>query len=155
MTRPDPGLRDQSGWRAALRIVGPLLLGIGILLTAVAMIDFFAAFGSFQQPRNFWMGFIGLPLVAAGAALTKFAFLGPASRYVAGELTPTLRDTLGALGVEGAGVVCASCGGRNAADARFCDDCGAPMQRTCPSCNAPNAADARFCDDCGTELANA
>ncbi|HEX7195430.1 MAG TPA: zinc ribbon domain-containing protein [Candidatus Limnocylindria bacterium] len=152
MSRPDPSLHDQAAWRTGLRIAGPILLLIGIVLTAVAMIDFFSAFSSFGMPQRFWLAFIGLPLVALGTAITKFAYLGPASRYVAGELTPTLRDTLGALGIGSGTVTCVSCGGANAADARFCDDCGAPMQRTCARCNAVNAPDARFCDDCGAEL---
>ncbi|HYI66607.1 MAG TPA: zinc ribbon domain-containing protein [Candidatus Limnocylindrales bacterium] len=155
MTRPDPGLPAQGAARGLLRVAGPILLGLGVLLTAIAMIDFFGAMSSFGTPRNFWMGFVGLPLIAVGAALTKLGYLGPASRYVAGEITPTLRDTLGALGMGPARTVCAACGGENAADAKFCDDCGAPMQRTCARCNAANAADATFCDDCGTELRTA
>lgn len=155
MTRPDPGLPAQGAARGVLRVVGPIMLGIGVLLTAVAMIEFFNAMGSFGTPGNFWMGFVGLPLIAIGAALTKFGYLGPASRYVAGELTPTLRDTLGALGVATGRTSCPACGGDNAADAKFCDDCGAPMQRTCARCNATNAADATFCDDCGASLTTA
>jgi len=153
MTRPDPGLDNQASWRSLLRVAGPLLLGAGVLLTAIAMVDFFSALNSFEAPRNFWLGFIGLPLIAVGSAMTKAAYLGPASRYVAGEVTPVLRDTMGALGIGGTELVCASCGGRNAADAKFCDDCGVAMHRTCSACTATNAADAKFCDDCGAALA--
>ena len=153
MTRPDPSLQDQHAWRSALRILGPILLAAGLLMTAVAMIDFFGSMNSFAMPTNFWMAFVGLPLIAVGASITKLAYLGPASRYVAGELAPTLRDTLGALGAGSGELVCPACGGRSAAEARFCDDCGAPMVRTCAVCHAGNAADATFCDRCGTELA--
>ncbi len=155
MTRPDPGLRDQGAMRGLLRVGGPILLGAGLLLTALALIDFFNAMSSFGTPRNFWMGFIGLPLIAVGGALTKYGYLGPAARYVSGEVTPVLRDTLGALGIGSGKTVCTECGGDNAADAKFCDDCGAPMQRICARCNAANAADATFCDDCGAALARA
>jgi hypothetical protein len=153
MTRPDPGLGDQQRVRSFLRIGGWVALLAGLVLAAAGFIDFFSAFGTFQMPRNFWMAFVGLPLMGIGASMLRAGYLGPASRYVAGEVTPTIHDTLGALGVGPRRLTCPSCGGDNAPDARFCDDCGAPMRRTCPSCGGDNAPDARFCDDCGRELA--
>ena len=152
MTPPGPGLRQQVATRSWLRAGGAVALGIGILLTAMALFDFFAAFGSFEPPKNFWMAFIGLPLIAVGASALKAGYLGPASRYVAGELTPTVRDTLGALGVGTTALTCSSCGASNVADAKFCHECGVALQRTCASCGATNAAGAKFCDDCGGAL---
>ena len=100
MTQPDPGLRGQRSIRSFLRVGGPVLLVIGLVLTIAGLASFFSAFGSFEgMPGNFWMAFVGLPLVAVGASMTKIGYLGPATRYVAGEVTPTIRDTLGALGV--------------------------------------------------------
>jgi predicted amidophosphoribosyltransferase len=104
------------------------------------------------MPQNFWMAFIGLPLIAIGGGLARFAYLGPASRYVAGEVTPTIRDTIGALGFGKAEQVCASCGHHNDADSHFCNSCGKPLGRTCPSCGAENDSGARFCDGCGAPL---
>ena len=152
MTRPDPSLRQQSGVRSFLRIGGPIVLGIGLLLTLGGLISFFSAFGSFGPPQNFWMAFLGLPLVAIGAAMTKAGYLGPASRYLAGEVTPTIRDTLGALGLGSTARVCVSCGAENDGDSRFCDACGKPLALPCASCGAQNDADARFCDGCGSPL---
>jgi hypothetical protein len=151
MATPDPGLRGQGGVRTGLRVGGALALGAGLILTALAMVDFFAAFGSFQQPRNFWMAFLGLPLIAIGAAMLKAGYIGPASRYVAGEVTPAVRDSLGALGI-GAAVSCSSCGAGTDADAAFCDRCGVELRRSCPSCGVANDAAAQFCDRCGTAL---
>lgn len=127
MTRPDPSLHNQTSVRSFLRIGGGAILVIGLLFTIVALVDFFGAFGSFQQPRNFWMAFVGLPLVAIGAVMLKAGYLGPAARYVAGEVTPALRDTLGALGIGADARVCGSCSARNDADAAFCDSCGNPL----------------------------
>jgi hypothetical protein len=154
MTRPDPSLQQQATVRTFLRVGGPVLLGIGLILTLIAFADFFGSFNNpgLGMPQNFWMGFIGLPLLGIGAAITKAAYLGPASRYVAGEVTPTIRDTLGALGIGASVQVCAACGAQNDSDSRFCDSCGAPLNRVCPSCGADNDADARFCDGCGTAL---
>jgi hypothetical protein len=152
MASPDPGLPNQASVRSLLRIGGMVAIGIGIVLTAFALISFFTAFGSLEQPSNFWMGFVGLPLIGVGTWMLKAGYLGPATRYVAGEVTPTVRDTLGALGIGGGAATCSACGGRNAADAQFCDDCGKPLQRTCGSCRAQNAGDATFCKACGAAL---
>jgi hypothetical protein len=128
-------------------------LGIGLLLTFGGMASFFSAFGSFEAPDNFWMAFIGLPLMGIGGTMTKIGYLGPATRYVAGEVTSPLRDTLGALGIGASARVCAACGAQNDADSRFCDACGKPLKQPCQSCGAENDADARFCDACGKPVA--
>ena len=101
---------------------------------------------------NFWMAFIGLPMIGIGLAMLRAGYLGPASRYLAGEVAPTLRDTLGAVGLVDAARVCASCGAQNDPDSRFCDRCGKPLARRCGSCGAENDADAVFCDSCGKPL---
>ena len=154
MTRPDPSLREQNTIRTLLRIGGPILLGIGLVLAIAGFVSFFSAFGnpSGGMPTNFWMAFIGLPMLAAGASLTRAGFLGPASRYVAGEVTPTIRDTMGALGIGAERIVCPSCGTENDATAKFCDGCGRPLNRACTACGAENDANARFCDGCGHPL---
>jgi hypothetical protein len=154
MTRPDPSLQQQASVRTALRVGAAILLGIGLVLTAAGLVSFFGSFNDPAQgmPRNFWMAFVGLPLVAIGGSLVRAGYLGPASRYVAGEVTPTIRDTIGALGIGQAEQVCAACGHHNDADSRFCNACGKPLGRTCPSCGAENDPNARFCDGCGQPL---
>ena len=47
---------------------------------------------------------------------------------------------------------CASCGTSNEADARFCEGCGALLDRSCGSCGARASASARFCRSCGSPL---
>jgi hypothetical protein len=124
MTRPDPSLPQQASVRSFLRIGGAVIAVIGLLLTAAALVDFFSSIGSFEPPRNFWMGFLGLPMMAVGGAMLKAGYLGPATRYVAGEVTPALRDTLGALGIGQEQRLCGECGAGNDPDASFCDACG-------------------------------
>ena len=46
-------------------------------------------------------------------------------------------------------MTCRACGHRNRSEARFCEDCGAPLARVCASCGAELRAAARFCDACG------
>ncbi len=50
------------------------------------------------------------------------------------------------------GLACASCGAEHPSGARFCSECGAPLQRTCPACGSEQPASATFCSDCGIAL---
>jgi ribosomal protein L40E len=50
----------------------------------------------------------------------------------------------------GAEQQCASCGALNAADARFCQQCGTPLAvAPCPACGASIQPGAKFCANCG------
>lgn len=164
-----------EGIRAVLRFVGPCLMAGGALLGVIGLVSFFSSFGSFEPPRYFWCAFIGLPMFAVGLAITKVGFLGAVMRYQAREVAPVGKDTFNYLangtqeGVETlatamsrglhAGsaphtrseVRCGQCDRSNAADAKFCAECGAPLRtsKECPACQDLNDPDARFCDNCG------
>jgi membrane protease subunit (stomatin/prohibitin family) len=47
-------------------------------------------------------------------------------------------------------IECAECHSQVRAGAKFCDSCGAPMQKHCTNCNADLTAAAKFCAECGT-----
>jgi hypothetical protein len=81
-----------------LRLAGPLIALIGIILIVVGMISFFRAFDSFQSPRYFWCVFAGMPLFVVGLVLAKFGYLGAISRYVASESAPVAKDVVNYLG---------------------------------------------------------
>ncbi|HSB90058.1 MAG TPA: adenylate/guanylate cyclase domain-containing protein [Anaerolineales bacterium] len=44
---------------------------------------------------------------------------------------------------------CPNCGFDNNSDARFCENCGQPLERACPNCGQAVSAGARFCRHCG------
>jgi ribosomal protein L40E len=114
--------------------------------------------------------------LAVGIGITKFAFLGAAARYVAGETAPvgkdvtnymvagtrdSIRDVATAVGegfaaagrqVTERQLICRKCGVENEAGANFCHGCGSPFgeKKRCAKCGDLNEADARFCDKCGT-----
>jgi len=164
--------------RNALRVVGPSVLIVGILLTVIGLGSFFASFGTFGPPRYFWCVFLGLPLMGLGGAICKFAFLGAVSRYMANELAPVgkdvvnymaegtkgaVRDVAAAVGEgirAGAGpkevrvVRCHKCNADNEPAAKFCKGCGASLgkSKACAGCGELNDPDARFCDSCGKVL---
>lgn len=146
-----PGIRGQQGVRTAFRVAGIVLLVVALGFLAVGLQDFFAAANSFDGPHEFWMIFVGILLLGPAGWCLQAGFLGAASRYVAGETAPVLKDSAayltdgqGFLGVgrtvfdadaaspapsSATGPYCSTCGTRNDADASFCDGCGAALAR--------------------------
>jgi len=47
-------------------------------------------------------------------------------------------------------VECANCHSQVQAGAKFCAECGTPMQKHCTNCNASLSGSAKFCAECGT-----
>lgn len=171
--------RRHKETRTVLRIVGPAVVGVGLLFIIIGLGSFFAAFGTFQPPRYFWCAFVGIPLLGVGGAICKFAFMGAVSRYMAGEVAPVgkdvvnymadgtkdaVRDVAAAIGegisaAAGAGevqvVCCHKCNENNEESANYCKSCGAALLKTkpCAKCGELNDPDARFCDHCGEAIA--
>ncbi len=165
----------QGEIRTVLRALGPAMVIVGAGFIAVGMISFFSAFGGMEQPRLFWCAFVGAPLVAIGASISKFAYLGAAVRFLAGETAPVAKDmtnymvegTRGSIrdfasavgeGLSAANVSstnqCDKCDAKNDATANFCDQCGSPLPKSalCPKCHERVGIHAKFCDNCGTGL---
>jgi hypothetical protein len=157
MSDQPPQLRDQAGVRSGLRIGGAIIALTGLILIIVGIASFFSTFGSFgpssmSPPKHFWMLFAGMPLLFVGVAMLGWGFLGTTTRYTAGEVAPTVKDTLGYVGIGAQQATCAKCGATNSANAKFCDHCGAPLSLSCPSCGHANAAGSAFCSGCGKPL---
>ena len=47
---------------------------------------------------------------------------------------------------------CSSCEAENPGDAKFCTDCGIPMEFRCPNCSSVTPAERTFCKECGHNL---
>lgn len=47
---------------------------------------------------------------------------------------------------------CPNCSYENLGDAKFCQNCGKPLEKSCPVCATLNARSARFCRNCGSSL---
>src|SRR5574341_1308982 len=50
---------------------------------------------------------------------------------------------------------CPNCSADNPSDAKFCENCGQPLERVCPNCGQPVSPQAKFCKNCGHNLAGA
>lgn len=84
--------------RTVLRVGGPILLILGLLLIAIGLGSFFSAFGSFDRPRLFWCAFLGMPVLFIGIVMCKFGYMGDVLRYFAEEASPVVKDTANYLG---------------------------------------------------------
>jgi hypothetical protein len=172
MTRLHDPNHDQL--RDTLRVVGPLIVVVGLVFTAIGFVSFFSSFGSFSgPPKHFWCAFVGLPMVGVGGMICQFAFLGKIARYTAGEIAPVgkdvanymmhgtkdaMREVAGAIG-EGlrgdtVAIVCGACKTENDPGSNFCKGCGGSIAgKDCPGCGKANDADAKFCTECGAPVA--
>src|SRR5262245_23998574 len=72
---------DHLAARAMLRMIGPGVALIGLVLVVVGVASFFAAFGTFEMPKYFWCAFVGIPLLGVGLIMSQFGFLGSIFRY--------------------------------------------------------------------------
>ena len=137
--------------RQALRTIGPLLAGTGLLLMVVGIGSFFAAFGTFEPPSYFWCAFVGMPLFAVGLMLSRFGFLGAVIRYQAGEIAPVAKDTVNymAEGTQAGVKTLAAAVAEGIATGLSHRESTAEH---CPKCGQGNDSDASFCKHCGEVL---
>ncbi len=161
--------------RSFLRILGPAIAAVGLVFMIIGVGSFFAALGSFEPPRYFWCAFVGMPLLAVGSVVSKFAYMGAVARYIASEAAPvakdaanymvaetkdSIRDVAAAISEGSAATTlpnalrCQKCGTENEASANYCRVCGTPLakMKCCGQCGASNDTDARFCEHCGAAL---
>jgi hypothetical protein len=147
--RINPG---HSEIRLIARVLGPSMIAVGVVFTAIALISFFSAMNGGGMPKYFWCGFVGLPLIGLGTGVTQFAYLGLFARYIAGETAPVQKDTFNyvAQGIRPGvkdllqavreGLTEESPEGP-AGDKKFCSNCGQAA-----------TLDANFCSGCGQKL---
>ena len=49
-------------------------------------------------------------------------------------------------------MICPNCAAENDGGAKFCNECGSPLNAGCPNCGATNKPGAKFCNECGKAL---
>jgi hypothetical protein len=93
-----------KGARSFLRVAGPLVAAVGLILLIVGTVSFFSAFGGDGSPRLFWCCFVGIPLLFVGGVMCMFGFMGALARYTAAEQVPVATDAINDLaeGTQGA-----------------------------------------------------
>ena len=139
-----------------LRVLGAMIVGLGVVLTAIGSISLFSSWNAVGGSRYYWAAFLGLPLIAIGSALTESHNLTAFQRNHAGELTPVadgLANKTGDAKPPEANIDCQRCHAVNPGTAKFCHQCGtALMSSKCPDCGAVVTPNAKFCNQCGKPL---
>lgn len=154
--------RKHAKTKKIFKIVGIIMMVIGIGCIIVGFIDFFTSVSDFGMPKNFWLLFIGFPCTAIGGMLTLMGFRKEIMNYSMRESTPVFNEAgkqmqPGISAIASAvknsdNVVCPACGTENDKDSAFCKKCGAALSKKCPVCGAELDHDAAFCDKCGKKL---
>lgn len=160
-----------------LRIIGWICLSIGIGAVATGTGDFFMSAGSWEEPKLFFLCFIGVPIAFVGIACLMFGYQRKVSDFAASQSAPVVKDFTNYMidgtsdavtnvagkvanavktnnnGVEGVTQnTCSKCGTPNPVGAKFCSKCGNPLTKKCPYCGTENDDGAQYCNNCGKKL---
>lgn len=149
-----------------LKIIGFVLLILGLLFAILGFVFFFVAIdsGVFNYGA-FIFGVLGMPMIGFGAMLLiGFVYRKNIYNYNIHEtsdvtnrhvemLKPSL-DTIADSfsGNKSSEIICPSCGEKNESDAKFCKKCGVALSKKCPNCGEVVDYDSTFCSHCGHKL---
>jgi RNA polymerase subunit RPABC4/transcription elongation factor Spt4 len=151
-------LNSHKQTRQILRVLGPIILIIGILFIISGTRSFFEMgnqtpsnyFGDSTSGDNFDHAFIGMPLVFVGAVMSMFGYMGKVARYQASELAPVGKDVANYMmdhtresAREFAGAI-----GEGLKQGRQ----SPPIEKHCGSCGSTVDEDSQFCDQCGNQV---
>lgn len=79
--------------KTRLKIIGFIVLAIGLACTVTGMVDFFTtAMNMNGMPKLFWLLFIGVPMLGIGGTLLGFAFQREIMRYTKNEAVPVINE---------------------------------------------------------------
>ncbi len=154
--------------RGVFRVLGPLIILVGVGCMLIAFIDFFTL-GPFEEPKLFWLFFVAMPFLFIGFILSSLGFGATVAKYQSREYAPVAKDTFNYLAKETKsgvkevvnavrsggsdnGITCSGCHHDNPSNANFCNGCGEKLARRCRKCDQINVSDARFCNHCGGAL---
>ncbi|MCA1029692.1 zinc ribbon domain-containing protein [Bacillus timonensis] len=113
-----------------MRLLGILLLLGGFGCLGFSIFDFFTLQGM-EEPKYFWLGFVGMPMIFIGFVLNGSAI----QRYMFNQQKDTLRDTMKVVGEglreglepESTSAFCTKCGHSVKRTDKFCSSCGGSL----------------------------
>ena len=71
-----------EGTAKKFRIIGFILLAIGLACIVTGMTDFFMHVGSFDEPKLFFLLFVGFPFAAGGGFCLMLGFTRKMNSYI-------------------------------------------------------------------------
>ena len=149
---PSPIDPQGENVKQVLRFVGPVILGIGVILMIVGGVDFFSAFGTGRPPGRFWCFFLAIPALWLGFALSMGGFMGRFFRYQVSQVAPVQKDYVHYMTRETAPDVETAAEALGTGLARGFErgrEHSPPERVSCPTCHAENDTTAHFCSQCG------
>lgn len=149
---PSPIDPQGENVKQVLRLVGPVIFGIGVILMIVAGVDFFSAFRTGRLPDRFWCFFLAIPALWLGAVLSMGGFMGRLFRYQLSQVAPVQTDYINYMAREAGPAVETAAEALGAGLARGFErgrEHLPPERVTCPTCHAENDTSAYFCNQCG------
>ncbi|WP_273320726.1 zinc ribbon domain-containing protein [Vallitalea guaymasensis] len=156
--------KNHTGKKNTLKVLGPLVLGIGIIFLVICLVDFFRSFNSMgsmnsfgfnntpDAPTKFWCGFIGIPLIGFGGAMCKFAFMGEVARYSAGEISPVAKDTINYMASGTKDSIREVTKAVKEGLTSNTDEGSNEKYIICSECQTKNDYDAKYCKNCSAKL---
>lgn len=132
--------------RNKFRTLGPLILGAGAICMLISLIDFFTFDPFYEEPKYFFLGFVGLPLMAIGFSLTSLGYGAKVAAYQSREMAPVAKDTFSYLANETTDSV------EKIAQAAARGKSKVVEAKQCSSCHELNKIDAKFCNECGKAM---
>ncbi len=143
-------IKEHPKARKTLRIIGFIVLPVGLALMIIADIFFFMG-----DTSLFFLNFIGAPFIFIGAVCLMYGFMKTVSSYVAGETTPVISGSANYIyeGIKNVDKkVCPNCNELNDTNSHFCKKCGTSLDAKCPNCGEIVSAEDTFCKNCGKKL---
>jgi hypothetical protein len=160
-----PQLDDSSHKtiRDSLRIIGPIVLAVGLISIVIGVVSFINFFSSgssgfdseFGPLRPFLCVAFGMFVTVVGALICQFGFMGAFYRYFAGEAAPVGKDVINYMadGTQDAVRTIATAVGKGIHAGIQGDEPAAHAAVIfCQKCDMANEATASFCKSCGTPL---
>ena len=137
---------DHIATRNKFRTIGPLILGAGVICMIISLKDFFTFDPFYEDPKYFFLGFVGMPLIAIGFSLTSLGYGAKVAAYQSREMAPVAKDTFNYLANETTDSV------EKIAQAAARGKSNVVEAKQCSRCHELNKIDAKFCNECGKTL---
>lgn len=145
MSKKDFITEEHKKRRDIFRTLGPIILGIGILFFIIAAVDLFTA-DMFNEPKYFWLAFIGMPLMGVGGCFCSLGYGAKVAEYQSREMAPVIKDTINYLAEE------TQEGVETISRAVQKGKSSVVQAKQCSYCNELNKLDAKYCNECGKPL---
>ena len=112
---------DQRSVQGRLTVFGALVVGVGVILTAIGSISLFCSWGTIGGSPYYWAAYLGISLVAVGSAFTEVEDHTRINLDLSEELTPAAMNR---ANYDEAVAFCEVCRATNPAATNFCNNCG-------------------------------